>query len=355
VFLPQYSTVVISRKTLEIPVLVSGALKMTNKLSLQKIYGLALIASVLLPFSGANAAPSPPEDGMILIPSGKFTMGTQKKEKGPSMWRDANALNPFGFRDRLFLDEHPAHEVSLPSYLIDQYEVTNLQYREFAVKTRRKAPYGWARTGYNLGQDYLNFLSLKDLRDVAVDTFMLDMDTTKMSGEELLTELDKIQGSRNSLPVTTVSWFDAVAYCRWSGKRLPTEAEWEHAARGPKGLEYPWGNEWEPHNINAMSDDDEIPYSPIGSFPKDKSAYGVYDMAANVAEWVSDWYRAYPNAVPYDNKFYKQHQRVARGGMASSGHYDALSVVFRSAKRTHLLPNAALIDLGFRCAKDPQK
>ncbi len=326
---------------------------MTNKLSLKKLCGLALMASVLLPISGAYAAPS--EEGMALIPAGTFTMGTDKKQEGEDWWRDANALNPYGFRDRLFLDEHPAHKITLPAYQIDKYEVTNLQYREFAVATRRKAPYGWARTGYNLGQDYLIALPLNHLRDVAVDTFMLDMDTRKMSSEELLTELDKIQESRNSLPVTTVSWFDAVAYCRWAGKRLPTEAEWEHAARGPKGLEYPWGNEWIPENINAMSDDDEIPYSPIGSFPKDKSAYGVYDMAANVAEWVADWYRAYPGATPYDNKFYKQHQRVARGGMASSGHYDTVSVVFRSAKRTHLLPRAALIDVGFRCAKDAQK
>ncbi len=282
-------------------------------------------------------------------------MGTNKKEGEISMWRDANALNPFGFRDRLFLDEHPAHSVSLSAYLIDKYEVTNVQYREFAVATRRKAPYAWARTGYNLGQDYLGYLSLEDLRQVAIEKFMLDMDTTQMSHEELLSELNKVQQSRDSLPVTAVSWFDAVAYCNWAGKHLPTEAEWEKAARGPKGYEYPWGNEWVPENINAMSDDDEVPYSPVGSFPKDKSEYGVFDMAANVAEWVKDWYRPYPGATPYDNKFYEQHQRVARGGMASSGHYDTVSVVFRSAKRTHLLPQAALIDVGFRCAKDAKK
>jgi len=85
----------------------------------------------------------------------------------------------------------------------------------------------------------------------------------------------------------------------------------------------------------------------------DKSAYGVYDMAANVSEWVSDWYDAYPGAVP-DSKirFYGKGHRVVRGGMASSGHYDSISVVFRTARRMHLRPDTALIDLGFRCVKD---
>ena len=101
-----------------------------------------------------------------------------------------------------------------------------------------------------------------------------------------------------------------------------------------------------------MSEDDEMPYSKGGAYPGDKSPYGVYDMAANVAEWVADWYDAYPGAAPSDNKFYGKTQRVVRGGMASSGHYDSISVVFRAAKRTHLLPKVALIDLGFRCAKD---
>lgn len=324
---------------------------MKNKQLLNSIFSLA-IAGVIFHSTATFAATKPAEDGMVLIPAGEFTMGTNKKEEGASMWRDANALNPFGFRDRLYLDEHPAHKVNLPDYLIDKYEVTNGQYREFVIITRRPVPYSWIRNGYNLSYSYLSYLSVEDLRKLAVDVFKLDMDTTKMSRENLLVELGKIQKSRDSYPVTAVSWFDANAFCRWNGKRLPAEAEWEKAARGPKGYEYPWGNEWEPDNINAMSDDDEIPYSAVGSFPKDKSDYGVYDMAANVAEWVNDWYDAYPGATPYDNKFFGKTQHVARGGMASSGHYDTVSLVFRSAKRTHLLPQAALIDVGFRCAKD---
>jgi len=288
---------------------------------------------------------------MVLIPAGEFQMGSDKKDD-PRMWRDANALNPYGFLDRLYMDEQPKHAVNLPDYMIDVYEVTNAQYREFVIANRQPMPYAWVRNGYDLPHDLLSYTSVENLRKVATDKFRLDMDTTQMSHDALLAELDKIQSARDNLPVTSVSWFDANNYCMWAGKRLPTEAEWEKAARGPNNTEYPWGNDWDPKNINVMSDDDEIPYSAVGSFPADQSAYGVYDMAANVAEWVADWYQPYPGAKPYDNKFYGTKQRVVRGGMASSGHYDSISVVFRAAKRTHLLPMTALIDLGFRCAKD---
>lgn len=297
------------------------------------------------------AAAKQADRGMVLIPAGEFNMGTNRKED-PSMWRDGNALNPFGFVDKLYVDEQPMHKVTLPDFMIDQYEVTNAQYREYLIATQRKAPFAWVRNGYNLTYEDMSYLPLDELRQVATEKFNLDMDTTKMSREALLAELDKIQYARDKFPVTSVTWFDADAFCKWSGKRLPTEAEWEKAARGPQGFEYPWGNDWDPEKIHTMSEDDEMPYSAVGSFKNDKSAYGVYDMAANVAEWVADWYDAYPGAPASENKFYGKIQRVVRGGMTSSGHYDSVSVVFRSAKRTHLLPNLILIDVGFRCAKD---
>jgi formylglycine-generating enzyme required for sulfatase activity len=291
------------------------------------------------------------DGGMALIPAGEFTMGSNKAEDD-TKWKGANALNPYGFNDKLFVDEHPAHKVNLPAYMIDKYEVTNAQYRDFAIAAQHTVPLGWPQNGYNFGNDLLASLPLEDLRKVATDRFKLDMDVTKMSQKDLLAELEKIQASRDQLPVTTVSWPDADAYCHWAGKRLPTEAEWEKAARGPQGFEYPWGNEWDPKKINTMSENPDAPYSPVGSFPGDKSGYGVYDMAANVTEWVADWYDAYPGAPPSDNKLYGKFQRVVRGGMTSSGHYDSLSMVFRNSKRNHLKPYSAFIDVGFRCAKD---
>jgi formylglycine-generating enzyme required for sulfatase activity len=323
---------------------------MINKQIVGGIFFILLAGSISLS-AEVLAAGQSVENGMVLIPAGEFKMGSNKDEN-VAMWRDANALNPYGFNDRLYVDERPLHKVTLPAFMIDKYEVTNVQYREFVVSTRHRVPFMWAKNGYNLSDDYLSYLPLKELRQIAIDKFNLDMDVTTMTQKALLAELQKVQATRDSMPVAAVTWFDAGNFCKWSRKRLPTEAEWEKAARGPDGFEYPWGNTWDAKKINTMSENDEAPYSQVGSYPGDVSAYGVYDMAANVAEWVEDWYDAYPGAEPSDIKFFGKTQRVVRGGMASSGHYDSLSVVFRAAKRTHLLPETALIDLGFRCAKD---
>ncbi|MGC2165636.1 MAG: SUMF1/EgtB/PvdO family nonheme iron enzyme [Gallionella sp.] len=321
---------------------------MMNRTFLVGVFCVALAGSL---FSAKIRAAD--GSGMVLIPAGEFKMGSDKEEN-LAMWRGANDLNPYGFNDRLYVDERPMHKVTLPAFQIDKYEVTNAQYREFVMATGHKIPSTWAKSGYNISSDYLDFLSLEDLRQIATDQFRLDMDVTVMNRDDLLAELQKVQISRDSLPVTWVTWHDASNFCQWARKRLPTEAEWEKAARGPKSFEYPWGNQWDPKKINTMSENDEAPYSPVGKYPGDVSAYGVYDMAANVSEWVEDWYDAYPGSDPAASRFFGKSQRVVRGGMASSGHYDSLSVVFRSAKRNHLFPSTALIDLGFRCARDAE-
>jgi formylglycine-generating enzyme required for sulfatase activity len=326
---------------------------MINKYLLGGIFCVALAGcATRSPEEQAAEKPVKKVDyGMVLIPAGEFTMGSNK-EANEAMWREANALNPYGFKDKLYVDEHPAHKVTLPAYYLDKYEVTNEQFRDFVIATQHSVPYNW-NNGYNLSKEMLASLPLDHLREVATNQFRLDMDVPNMTQKDLLAELDKVQDSRNTLPVTTITWPDADAYCHWAGKRLPTEAEWEKAARGPQGYEYPWGNNWDPTKINTMSENPDQPYSPVGSYPGDKSGYGVYDMAANVTEWVADWYDAYPGApASDDNKYYGKKQRVVRGGMTSSGHYDSLSMVFRAAKRTHLRPYTALIDVGFRCAKD---
>ncbi|MBI3901983.1 MAG: SUMF1/EgtB/PvdO family nonheme iron enzyme [Nitrosomonadales bacterium] len=299
------------------------------------------------------AAPTQPaDDGMVLIPAGEFSMGSNKEENA-AMWRQANALNPYGFNEQLYINERPAHKVNLPAYFMDKYEVTNGQYFDFWRATGHRPPDSWVSNGYNLSNEFLADLPLEHLRNMASDRFKLDRDVNQMTREAILAELDKMQTARDALPVTTVTWSDANDYCEWAGKRLPSEAEWEKAARGPEGFEYPWGNQWDPKKINAMAEDSDAPYSPSGSFPGDKSAYGVYDLAANVSEWVADWYDAYPGATPDPAiRYYGKAHRVVRGGMTSSGHYDSLSVIFRAARRMHQRPDTALIDLGFRCAKD---
>jgi len=307
----------------------------------------------LLLNGGAVAAEQPAaiDDGMVLIPAGEFIMGSNKEED-TSKERDANALNPFGFIDKLYIDEHPAHKVMLPAYRMDKFEVTNGQYLEFVLATKRSIPLAWQQNGYNLTDNFMTSLPVTFLRQVASKKFNLDMDVDHASKEALLAELAKVQQARDKLPVTQITWFDANDFCTWAGKHLPTEAEWEKAARGPEGFEFPWGNEWDLKKINTMSENPDAPYSPGGSYPGDKSAYGVYDMASNVSEWVADWYDAYPGAPASNNKLYGKVQRVVRGGMTGSGHYDSISLMFRNAKRTHWEPGTTYIDLGFRCVKN---
>jgi len=145
---------------------------------------------------------------MVLIPAGEFTMGSNK-ETNEAMWREANALNPYGFKDKLYADEHPAHKVNLPAYYMDKYEVTNEQFLEFVKATDHTVPYLWPMNGYGLSNELLDSLPLDHLRQVATDKFRLDMDVPNMSKQELLAEIDNIQATRNTLPVTTVTWPDA--------------------------------------------------------------------------------------------------------------------------------------------------
>ena len=164
--------------------------------------------------------------------------------------------------------------------------------------------------------------------------------------------LKNIQKKRDVLPVTSVNWNDAHDYCNWAGKRLPTESEWEIAARGPQALEFPWGNEFDINKSNSGQGREEGDLLlPGGSFPEDKSPFGIFDMAGNVSEWVYDEYQAYPGNTYHNPDFdVVPKHRVVRGGNAATGHY-SLGVFFRGAVRSHFSPDAVSDDVGFRCAK----
>lgn len=306
--------------------------------------------SRLLPFAAALAmatvagASDAPKD-MVLIPAGDFYMGSDKTDT-------SGQGKEFGTAKPLYLDEHPRHKVHTDAYYMDRYEVTNDEYRDFVIQANYQVPPLWEKNGYLLSRDVLNMADVKKLRDLAANTFKLDMDTRKMTKAALLDAIEKLQHTLDRLPVTTVSWYNASDYCKWAGKRLPTEAEWERAAGGPKGLTYPWGNTWNGNNVNAGDDPRWVEgVSPVGSYPGGKSAYGLYDMAGNVMEWVADWYKAYPGN-DYKSKDYGEKFKILRGGgWGGIGHY-AIHHFYRTKYRFYTRPTAAFNDVGFRCAKD---
>lgn len=290
---------------------------------------------------------------MVLIPAGGFIMGSDKVDK-------KGLQKEFGMVDPLYLNEHPRRKVYLEAYLIDKYEVNNAQYKVFVAEMKQRGkpqgrdypePMAWVQNGYNVSDEKLMGADLDSLRWVASEYFKLDRDTTQMDKQALLDALFEMQRYRDTLPVTGVNWYDAYSYCEWADKRLPSEAEWEKAARGAEGLEYPWGQAWENGKANTGEDrDTDEAVAPVGSFPGDKSPYGVFDMSGNVSEWVNDWYQAYPGA-DFQHPLYGEVHKVLRGGGAGQGHY-ALQAFFRGARRAHADPTMGGTDVGFRCARD---
>jgi formylglycine-generating enzyme required for sulfatase activity len=205
-------------------------------------------------------------------------------------------------------DEKPAHKVFVETFSMDKYEVTVGQYAAFLQAKGIDPPSDWKTMN---------------------------------------------QSAHQKRPVANVDWADAFAFCKWAGKRLPTEAEWEKAARGTDDRLYPWGNEaptplhanfgksdWNNHGVLA----------PIGTFEAGKSPYGIYDMAGNVWEWVNDWYDYnYYKTSPSQNPVGPSSggTKVIRGGAWNSN-----PRAMRSANRSLISPTDQGLD-GFRCAKTP--
>jgi formylglycine-generating enzyme required for sulfatase activity len=274
------------------------------------------------PTSSPGAPLERPADGMqmVLVPEGEFRMG----------WEPENSLalcRQFfdGCDLSWFIPEQPVHSVSLDAFWIDRSEVTNAMYAVFLNEV------GNQDEGGNSWLDI--FASGRHIRAV--------------SG------IWEAEDGFDHHPVIDVTWYGARAYCTWAGARLPTEAEWEKAARG--GLEgklFPWGNELstcEAGAVNgAQSDDCGGKTIPVMTFGP--NGYGLYDMAGNVWEWVNDWYSAayYSQAIRLNNPQGPQdgEERVLRGGSWASSPDD-----FRAARRLAGLPHQAAFYYGFRCAR----
>jgi len=240
------------------------------------------------------------QDGalMVLIPEGEFFMGNPDK-------------------DDIHYDEHPCHEVYLDAFWIDCYEVTNRLYKRFVDENGYRVPYidaEWAEP-YNW-------------------------------------EDGSYPPGKADHPVVLVSWEDAAAYAQWAGKRLPTEAEWEKAARG--GLvkkHYPWGDQIDEKHANyftSIISKNEM--KPVGSLLP--SLYGIYDITGNVWEWCADWYgKTYYRMSPYKNPQgpEKSRYRVFRGGS-----WINKKEMLRCSERARNVPTYRSYIIGLRCTQSVQ-
>ena len=244
---------------------------------------------------------------MVWIPAGEFIIGSDEVD-------NIGEAIQLGFPRPWFEDEHPRRKAFLPGFYIDQYETTQADYLKFITATDHPAPEDWPNGHLEKGKE--------------------------------------------QHPVTHVDWYDANDFCSWTGKRLPTEEEWEKAARGTDGRRYPWGESFEINraNVSPGSGLNETT-RPVGSFPAGKSPYNLYDMIGNVWEWTDSWYLPYPGSTMRSKDFGMKY-RVVRGlSYLSLGHYPGgaykrvLEVYARTATRSYDPPTEKLDDVGFRCAK----
>jgi len=231
--------------------------------------------------------------GSVVVPAGEFIMGTDQARE----------------------DAYPEHKVYLDAFEIDRYEVTNAQYWEFLEYIKKTNDHSKCFKGEPSNKDH----------------------TPRFWDNEYYNVPD--------YPVARIDWYDAYAYAAWAGKRLPTEAEWEKAARGLDGRDFPWGNEWDTARCNLSGEP-----KPVGSGEAGKSVYGCYDMAGSVYEWCADWYvNTYYTESPYKNPKGPDNsaRRVIRGGSRFSKPFQV-----RAHTRKSEQPDLFNLALGLRCAKD---
>jgi iron(II)-dependent oxidoreductase len=312
------------------------------KLSNFKIlWGLSIVTIIIVLFGCKKEPPKEiihEKDAsvMVLIPAGDFIMGSSDEQV-------ERYVKQFNWDYNWYEDERPQHTVYLDAYYIDKYEVTNAQYKKFIDETGHSVPTESREAVKNILREVFQSTGQLDVPDSYINAVM---DTC----EPYIWKNGTYPPNKADHPVLLVSWDDANAYCQWAGKRLPTEAEWEKAARGKDGRTYPWGEEIDPTRLNY--DEHAGGTTKVGSYPLGVSPFGVYDMAGNVWEWVADWYdkdyyRYSPRKNPKGPKSGTSH--VLRGGSWKFDGYDA-----RVADRNYHLGNPSYVyNLnGFRCAKD---
>ncbi|GAB4574190.1 MAG: hypothetical protein Kow0077_19510 [Anaerolineae bacterium] len=271
---------------------------------------------------------------MELVSGGDFQMGTNQSEVAAAV---SECINVYGGAcDPSFAeDSFPPHRVIVDSFQMEVTEVTAAQYVNFLNA---------------LGPN--SHLSGCDGQPCAATR--AESETSNIVFDGSLYSVPDIVAS---LPATHVTWYGAKAYCEAIGRRLPTEAEWERAARGADGRVYPWGNQWSPElaNTNRRDNSGQRTSSgpePVGSFPEGASPYGILDMAGNVAEWVSDWYQANYYSQPEASGLNPQGPVSGTTKVARGGSWDTVPFFARTMHRQDFDPLTQALFLGFRCVSD---
>jgi len=236
-----------------------------------------------------------PRKGMVAVKAGVFVMGISPKSI-------SNIIKRFGGKREDFITSTPKSMLDLPAFKIDKFEVTNEMYKKFVDSKKHKAPKDWRKGVYPKGKKYF--------------------------------------------PVVNVSYNDALAYAKWAGKRLPTEQEWEKAARGPNpksGRIFPWGIRFKTYDANTKEDGYEKTRK-VGEYERGVSPYGLYDMIGNVAEWTSSSYGPYPENKEFPTV--KGDYKVVRGGAFDSYKHTAII-----SYREKMSPDSVSPRVGFRCVE----
>lgn len=354
-----------------------------------------LILFLLLPATLLAAEDPRPPEGMVYVPAGEFVMGD----------------------DNGSFDEAPAHRVRLSAYFIDKREVTVDEFNAYIRATDRfdEAEGPWFRVSTaacidmlahyetRYGTIFADFAPEEPTDKAAADRItrdyirwnaavaalrrllgpnaaQADLGSAEVAGSSYVQELVAAEGQ---MPIRFVTWRDAAGYAQWAGKRLPTEAEWEKAARGTDARRYPWGEEWDPERARAGLDANAGPV-PVGSYPEGASPYGCEDMSGNVWEWCADWfgeyyYRDCPDGTvdpmgpkglrngeipapdpsvnhignPYVQGRETDTRKIVRGGCWAGGELVGMTQFnYRCARRLWSNPDYWAEDTGFRCAKD---
>jgi len=208
-------------------------------------------------------------------------------------------------------DEGPQHKTTVDAFWIDKYEVTNFQYKKFIDATRRRSPAHFENRTF--------------------------------------------PENKIDHPVTYVSWKDANAYCKWADKRLPSDKEWEKAARGTDARIYPWGEIYDTDFVNSPQRWMELKLegdtTPVGVFEGGKSPYGLYDMSGNVWEWTASWYQAYPGNTE-ESENYGQTYKTLKGGSWWDCSFYKCGISAPTFNRSFFLRSTKNKSFGFRCSKD---